>query len=204
MNTADRSMQYIPLQGRHRPGYSPIYLSAPVDEECQSVSRPSPPMPFFDFSTDGLRRFTSSPEPIGPHGLMPSPTPPISTRHDMPKYNTAPSPLWSPWPISSRTPSFVTDSGRTLSSSSSCSSLSEPCDCPQSEPAVYNPDESEESLGGTEGRSTPAAWNAWSIPPVVPQGRHDDDVLPKTNIPLQEVPRIAMPIPLSWSHRGTH
>ncbi|KAI0088671.1 hypothetical protein BDY19DRAFT_949151 [Irpex rosettiformis] len=204
----ERSLQpkYVPLPGKHRAGYSPVYLSRPIDEPSEQIRQSPPASHLFLPPDDGLRRFTSSPEPMDSHMFMPPPSLRTFGQSSMPDPYSPIEPTWSPWPMSSRTVSFTTDSGRTLSSKSSCSSLSEPCDCPHSEPEIYDPDAEnlEETIVG--GRSTPAS--DIQAPNTIPQSRaprnvdfgispqkHQAHALP-TALPL------AMPIPMSWSQRS--
>ena len=207
-NWPDRSTLYVPLKGLHKPGYSPLYLSSPPsDEPYEPLRRPSPPPGPFILRDDDCRRFTSSPEPMPLDLPLSMPTPPFAfMSSSLPKpYSPMPS-MWSPWPIASRTPSFATDSGRTLSSRSSCSSLAEPCDCPpHTEPNIYNPDNVNEGSteGISSGRSTPAGWKSMMNPPSESCGspRNPLSDLPNKSQPCTALnaPPLAMPVPMTWS-----
>ncbi|KAI0698119.1 hypothetical protein BC835DRAFT_689156 [Cytidiella melzeri] len=204
MKTPERSTLYLPLDNRHRPGYSPIYVSPPVDEPYQAVLQSPPPAHVFFSSQDDLRRFTSSPEPLDPSMLMPSSPPPTFGGNTLPKLSSLPAPTWSPWPISSRTPSLVTDSGRTLSSRSSCSSLSESYTCSPPDPAVYSPGGADDETGGDGSSSNPAIWHSKDhvlLEPPAPRNLQFHELV-KPHASHVE-PRIAMPIPTSWSHRSS-
>ncbi|KAI0345513.1 hypothetical protein BDW22DRAFT_882923 [Trametopsis cervina] len=181
---------YLPLEYKHLSGYSPIYTSPP-EEPHRIAAHPSPPPTTVFPEVDGLRRFTSSPEPIDhlTTTSMPPPPPPGIGQSNMPNYTHAPSPMWSPWPMSSRTPSLFTDGGRTLSTCSSQSSLAEPCDYPESDPTIFRAEFADDE---TERMQDCASHSC-----------HGHDSLHSSKTPsspneLHFMP-IAMPIPTSWS-----
>ncbi|KAI0793131.1 hypothetical protein BC629DRAFT_350275 [Irpex lacteus] len=204
-NTSEERKVYAPLIGRHRSGYSPLYVSPPLDEP---IRRPSPPPNLFMPLGDDFRRLTSSPEPMEPHvAMLPPPVPlrPPFRPSSMPNpYSIGP--MWSPGPMASRTPSLATDTGRTLSSKSSCSSLSDMYDCLHTEPTIYAPESADlyeeveagkstivANVGVTANtvRDTHAPWGGildWQPKPNPPAQLHPHK-FPKT-------PPLAMPTPL--------
>ncbi len=196
---------YIPPKERHQPGYAPVYTSAPSDEPYEPLRQPSPPPLYVLPYDDSFRRFTSSPEPIDPPMLMPHAPPLAACRSSLPNPYSPKQSMWSPWPMASRTPSLATDSGRTLSSKSSCSSLSEPCDCSHYEPDIFDPGDEENC---PEGRTTPAGWRSLTDDPAQSGMSHNFDLdsprCKRRPDAAQTNPPLAMPTPMSWSQINLH
>lgn len=116
---------YLPPRGTFQDGYSPAYLSPP-EEHLSPKSEPSPPRIVSEYD-DSIRHFTASPDLLDPGAFALRTSSFCHERPRRPGNSLAP-PSFPTWPMSSRVPSFAsftTEGGRTLSTRSSCSSLSE-------------------------------------------------------------------------------
>lgn len=163
---------WTPPAGMFQDGYSPVYLGAP-EGMCEVQPHPV----FVSAYDDRIRCFTASPEPLDP-------SPFVSRAYA--KSNTRSSVSFPQWPLSSRTPScasFTTDEGRTLSTRSSCSSLSEVhCNDFDSHPIIAD--------SGQESISRSASGECVVC---------DKSGTGEVDAAWHHQPKIAMPVPMNWS-----
>lgn len=186
---------YTPPTGTFRDGYSPTYISISAEA---SVPHAQPLRPgVVSKYDDCIRCFTASPDLLDSSRYPTGASSQSRQRHA--QSDNAPSPpLFPLWPVSSRMPSyasFTTDSGRTLSSRSSRSSLLEPhCDPVDSHPVIVD----QESIAHLEwDECTACRTDTWSC------SNFDKDTVANSQDPWQQ-PRIVMPIPTSWSQLSLH